>query len=56
MFKILILQRYHNLSNDNIEKVGTDMDYLVIGDYVFDKVKQPVWLEKSTWKEEYILD
>ncbi len=34
----------------------TDMDYLAIGDYLFDKVKQPVWLEKSTWKEEYILD
>jgi len=34
----------------------TGMDYLVIGDYVFDKNKQPAWLEKSTWKEEYIID
>jgi carbamoyltransferase len=30
----------------------TGMDYLIIGDYIFDKVKQPVWLEKATWSEE----
>jgi carbamoyltransferase len=34
----------------------TDMDYLIIGNYVFDKVKQPDWNEKSSWKEEFTLD
>ena len=25
----------------------TEMDYLVIGDYIFDKLKQPQWYEKG---------
>ncbi len=34
----------------------TEMDYLVIGDYIFDKLKQPQWYEKKDWTEEYGLD
>jgi carbamoyltransferase len=34
----------------------TEMDYLVIGNYLFDKKLQPEWLEKDGWKEEFVLD
>ncbi|TRX60105.1 carbamoyltransferase [Fulvivirga sp. M361] len=34
----------------------TEMDYLVIGDYVFDKAAQPAWLAKDNWQEEFVLD
>ncbi len=34
----------------------TEMDYLVIGNYVFAKDKQPKWTEKRTWRAEYALD
>jgi len=34
----------------------TDMDYLVIGNYVFDKKQQPAWKEKEDWKSEFTLD
>jgi len=34
----------------------TDMDYLVIGDFIFDKKMQPVWPEKDNWKQEFVLD
>lgn len=34
----------------------TDMDYLVIGNFVFDKKQQPEWLEKDDWKQEFTLD
>ncbi|MEW5818726.1 MAG: carbamoyltransferase [Cyanobacteriota bacterium] len=34
----------------------TDMDYLVLGDYLFDKKDQPKWHEDINWKEEYGLD
>ncbi len=34
----------------------TDMDYLVVGNYIFDKKKQPEWLEKDDWKTEFTLD
>jgi len=34
----------------------TEMDYLVIGNYLFDKKQQPVWPEKDNWKEEFTLD
>lgn len=34
----------------------TDMDYLVIGNYVFDKRQQPEWKEKDDWKTEFTLD
>lgn len=34
----------------------TEMDYLVVGDYLFSKHDQPVWKHKENWKEEFILD
>lgn len=34
----------------------TDMDYLIVGNFVFDKKMQPLWNEKSDWKEEFKLD
>ncbi|MBL7697391.1 MAG: carbamoyltransferase [Chitinophagaceae bacterium] len=34
----------------------TDMDYLVIGDFIFDKKKQPKWEETQDWRSEFVLD
>ena len=34
----------------------TEMDYLVVGDYVFDKRTQLEWSEEGDWREEYALD
>lgn len=34
----------------------TEMDYLVIGDYIFTKTEQAQWTEKDKWKEEFKLD
>jgi len=34
----------------------TEMDYLVVGNFIFDKKKQPEWMEKDNWKEEFVLD
>lgn len=34
----------------------TDMDYLVINNYLFAKTSQPAWQEKDNWKEEFVLD
>jgi len=34
----------------------TEMDFLVIGNYLFDKKQQPHWKEKDNWKEEFVLD
>ncbi|MDB5241969.1 MAG: carbamoyltransferase [Spirosoma sp.] len=34
----------------------TEMDYLVVGNYLFDKRQQPQWQEKDNWKEEFVLD
>ncbi len=34
----------------------TEMDYLAIGNYLFDKRTQPEWAEKGDWKEEFALD
>lgn len=34
----------------------TEMDFLVVGNHVFDKKLQPEWLEKDNWKEEFTLD
>ncbi|MBL7872723.1 MAG: carbamoyltransferase [Cyclobacteriaceae bacterium] len=34
----------------------TEMDFLVVGNYVFDKKLQPEWLEKDNWKGEFTLD
>jgi carbamoyltransferase len=34
----------------------TEMDYLVLGDYLFDKQDQPSWQETKDWRREYELD
>ena len=34
----------------------TEMDYLVMGNYLFDKKSQPDWDKKDIWKEEFKLD
>lgn len=34
----------------------TEMDYLVVGDFLFDKKVQPEWKEENRWKEEFKLD
>jgi carbamoyltransferase len=34
----------------------TEMDYLVIGDYLFVKTEQPEWKNVDNWKEEFKLD
>jgi carbamoyltransferase len=34
----------------------TEMDYLVVGNFVFEKNQQPQWQEKDNWKEEFTLD
>ncbi len=34
----------------------TEMDYLVINDFLFKKEDQPKWQEKDSWQEEYELD
>lgn len=34
----------------------TEMDYLVLGDYVLSKADQPEWKEKDDWKTEFKLD
>ena len=34
----------------------TEMDYLVIGDFLFEKKAKPEWTEKDKWQEEFVLD
>jgi carbamoyltransferase len=34
----------------------TEMDYLVMGDFLFDKKEQPVWKSDDNWREEFKLD
>lgn len=34
----------------------TDMDYLVIGDFIFNKIDQPAWVEQENWQKKYNLD
>ena len=34
----------------------TEMDYLVINNYLFQKTAQPEWDKKDNWKEEFVLD
>lgn len=34
----------------------TEMDYLAIGNFLFEKKQQPEWEEKDNWKEEFTLD
>lgn len=34
----------------------TEMDYVVIGNYLYAKVEQPNWQEKENWREKFTLD
>jgi carbamoyltransferase len=34
----------------------TEMDYLVMGDYLFAKTEQPAWRDSDRWKEDFKLD
>jgi carbamoyltransferase len=34
----------------------TEMDYLVMGNYLFDKAAQPQWKETADWRQDYTLD
>ncbi|MCB0795342.1 MAG: hypothetical protein KDB88_11450, partial [Flavobacteriales bacterium] len=34
----------------------TEMDYLVVGDNLFNKTEQPAWERTDDWKEEFVLD
>jgi carbamoyltransferase len=34
----------------------TEMDYLVLEDYLLDKKEQPEWKEKKDWRQEFALD
>ncbi|MCZ7590919.1 MAG: carbamoyltransferase [Kiritimatiellae bacterium] len=34
----------------------TEMDYLVLGDFVLSKAEQPEWEDKANWREDYVLD
>ena len=34
----------------------TEMDYLAVGNFLFEKTQQPEWQEKDNWKEEFTLD
>ena len=34
----------------------TEMDYLVMGNFLVDKRDQPRWSEEATWQEEFELD
>ena len=34
----------------------TEMDFLVIGDFLFSKLNQPKWIEDVNWKDNYALD
>ncbi len=34
----------------------TEMDYLVLGSWLLAKKDQPPWIEKSNWRQDYVLD
>jgi len=34
----------------------TEMDYLVVENFLLDKRQQPNWEEKENWQEEFVLD
>ncbi len=34
----------------------TEMDYLVLGDFILDKQNQPPWQDKGNWRQDYVLD
>ncbi len=44
------------LSDDYTCFMRTEMDWLVIGDSLFEKEKQPIWDEDSEWMDDYELD
>jgi len=36
--------------------MGTEMDYLVMGDFLFKKEEQPHFADRDYWKQKYELD
>ena len=34
----------------------TEMDYLILGNYILDKADQPDWVEQGDWRDEFELD
>jgi carbamoyltransferase len=36
--------------------MSTEMDNLVIENFLFEKEKQPAWREEGNWREKYGLD
>jgi carbamoyltransferase len=34
----------------------TEMDYLVVGNFLFSKSDQPAWQETDDWRNEFVLD
>jgi carbamoyltransferase len=34
----------------------TEMDHLVVGDFLFTKAEQPEWTENDDWRTEFVLD
>jgi carbamoyltransferase len=34
----------------------TEMDYLVVENFLLTKTAQPAWEEKESWQEEFVLD
>jgi carbamoyltransferase len=36
--------------------MGTEMDYLVMGDYLFKKEEQPRYADRDYWQQQYELD
>jgi carbamoyltransferase len=34
----------------------TEMDYLVMGNFIFDKKRQPEWKEQDDWRKQFTLD
>jgi carbamoyltransferase len=34
----------------------TEMDYLVIGDFLLEKSEQPKWRKEGDWRKEFELD
>ena len=36
--------------------IRTEMDYLVMGNFLFEKNNQPLWIKDESWKKEFALD
>jgi carbamoyltransferase len=34
----------------------TEMDYLIVGDFLLEKARQPAWVEEGDWRDEFELD